>query len=135
MIDKTSNQTGFSLIEILITVAIMTIITSIAIPVYTQHLVHAKRLEAEISLSKLAAALEQYAIANNTYKNANGETLKISPLKNYQLEIASATDTQFSLNAFPLGAQAKNDEKCATLTLNSNGEKGITGSGTIEECW
>ena len=59
---------GFSLIEILISLGIIVIISAFAIPAYTHYIVRTERAAAEIALSKLAVALEQYYTINNTYK-------------------------------------------------------------------
>jgi type IV pilus assembly protein PilE len=126
---------GFTLLEILITLSITTLLFAIAIPTYSNHILRTNRYAAEIALSKLATALEQYYLINNTYKNASITALNIQEPKNYQLKILSATDATFLLAAEPLANQAKNDTTCATLTLNSQNEKSITGSSTVEECW
>ncbi len=126
---------GFNFIEMLITLIIIAILSAIAVPSYSSHITHANRIAAEVSLSKLATRLEQYNTKNNTYQNATLANLNIISPKNYQLEIVSATDTNFMIAAHPLNAQQKNDSQCATLTLDSQNEKGSTGSGTIEDCW
>lgn len=119
---------GFSLFEILITLAIVTIFSMIAIPSYRSHIIHTQRMEAEITLSKLAVALEKYYLANNTYKDSS---ISIPTVKNYRIEISSADDTEFSLAAIPASA----DIECGTLMLNSKQQKGITGAAGIQECW
>lgn len=128
-------KNGFSLIEIMITLTIIGILLVIALPTYSQHIAHANRMTAEVALTKVAAALEQQFITTQSYKNINLNELSITPPKQYQLEITSTSDSTFTLTAKPLSEQAKNDKSCGTLTLNSNGEKGITGSSTVEECW
>jgi type IV pilus assembly protein PilE len=126
---------GFSLIEIMITLTIIGVLLIIALPIYSQHTIHANRMTAEIALTKVAAALEQQYITTQSYKDMTLDKLHIVTPKQYQLKITSTTDSTFTLTANPLAEQAKNDKACAALTLNSNGEKGITGFGTIEECW
>ena len=132
---KEKIYTGFSLIEILISLAIMSLIAGIIIPNYSQHMVHTKRLQAEISLTKIAAALEQYAAINNTYQHASLENLQVPKNNDYSFNITNTTDTQFSLSAEPLEQQAVKDTQCATLTLDSTGKKGSSGNKTTEECW
>jgi type IV pilus assembly protein PilE len=126
---------GFSLIEIMIVLVIMTILSAIAIPTYSSHMTRANRMAAEVSLSKLATLLEQYSIKNNTYEHATLENLNITSPKNYQLEIVQATASDFVIAAHPIDIQAKNDTECATLSLNSQNVKSISGIGTVEECW
>lgn len=129
---------GFSLLEMLIVLIIIGILSAIAIPLYYSHIVHERRLEAAMTLEKLAVALEQYDTIHNTYKNASlvelGFPEKIAD-NHYQLMITSTTDSSYNLQATPLAEQAEKDNTCATLTLNSLGEKGITGSGKLNDCW
>jgi type IV pilus assembly protein PilE len=129
---------GFSLFELLITLTIIGILTLIALPAYTEHVAHEHRIEAEIALEKLAASLEQYTTLHNTYQNATLESLgspEIVANNTYQLSITTATDTYFLVIATPSDAQASKDKTCGTLTLNSEGEKGITGQGKLSDCW
>ena len=130
---------GFSLLEIMFVLIITSILTALCcLPIYSQHLTHAKRLEAEMNLIKLASALEQYYIVNHTYQNATLNVLNF-PEKivrnHYQLAIASATETDFTLKAIPINQQVQSDHACATLLLNSKGEKSITGTGKLANCW
>jgi len=132
------NPSGFSLFEILITLVIIGTLAGLCLPLYSQHLVTERRLEAKIALEKLAAALESYYTAYNTYRGATLEQLGISAFiakNNYQLSIAGLTDNTFSLAATPLANQAQQDSMCGTLLLNAVGGKNMTGSGQIADCW
>lgn len=128
-------QCGFSLIEIVISFSIIAIILTIALPAYSHHLLRAQRMTAEIALTQLAAAIEQAYLKTNTFKNIKLDDIKMDFPQQYQFEITSSTNATFSLAAHPLAEQAKHDIECGTLTLDSTGEKGITGSGKLEDCW
>jgi len=124
--------------EMLAVLAIISIVTTFAIPLYSQYLVHTRRLEAAGSLSRLALAMEQYHIEHNTYQGATLTDLHFPETiakNNYQLTIFSTDTNAFLLAANPLGKQAEKDQSCAVLTLHSNGEKGISGPGKVDECW
>ncbi|MBX3709051.1 MAG: prepilin-type N-terminal cleavage/methylation domain-containing protein [Gammaproteobacteria bacterium] len=131
-------QRGFHFVEVLVSIAIISITAALSFPLYSQYVVHARRLEAASILSKLAIAMEQFHIEHNTYQNATLIALNF-PEKiaknNYQLIIQAATHSEYLLIAKPLGSQSEKDMACAALTLSSNGEKGITGSGNTMECW
>ncbi len=129
---------GFSLIEMLVVLAIITVIAAIAYPAYTEHVVASRRAEATVALSDLAARVERYYSENNTYVGATIVGMNApSTTENgfYNLQITAATATTYSIQAVPTGAQASADTACATLTLNQLGQKGITGSGTVQNCW
>jgi type IV pilus assembly protein PilE len=129
---------GFNLTELMITIAIIGIVIAIGLPVYSKHLITARRLEAETGLVQLASALEKYYLLNNTYENVTLEMLDIpEKIANnaYQVQIASATSDNFSIAATPINNQAEKDLSCATLLLDSSGKKQITGTGNASECW
>lgn len=124
--------------ELLIVLAIIGILMGLAYPRYRQHLITAHRAYATVSLTDLAARLEQYYTQNNSYAGATLDKLDISDAKYknyYQLKITQATNDQYTISAIPQNHQAQEDTDCGTLILDQTGNKNITGSGTIEECW
>jgi type IV pilus assembly protein PilE len=129
---------GITLFELLITISIIAILTTISVSIYTQHFIHENRIEAAIALEKLAANLEQYNTLHNSYTDATLSGLNITAQaakKSYQLAIVNATDTDFIITATPSEEQAQKDPNCLTLSLNNKGEKGITGAGQVNDCW
>ncbi len=129
---------GLTLIEIMIAVLIVSIMAAVCLPIYSQHMVREKRIEAEISLTKLASALEEYYTVNHTYQNATLDKLGVPNTvanNRYQLIIESANTLNYSVAAKPISNQADADKECATLTLNALGGKGITGYGSTIACW
>ncbi|MHB1949261.1 MAG: type IV pilin protein [Gammaproteobacteria bacterium] len=128
---------GFSLLELLTVIAIISILSAFCFPIYSQHILQAKRSEAILSLTKLASALEQHYSIHHTYKNATLKTLGFPENvadNHYQLLLAT-TETSYKVAAEPLATQAKKDTLCGTLTLNTQGEKGFSGSGKLKDCW
>lgn len=129
---------GFSLLELLITMAIIGILMTIATPVYTSHLVKSRRNLAEIALMHLGSQLENYYSLNDTYQEATLEKLGVNPLTDdhsYQLEIQSADQLSFLIQARPIGQQANQDKHCGALTLDDHGQKSNTGVDPPTECW
>lgn len=137
---------GVTLIELMIVVTIVSILAAVAYPAYTQYIVKTKRGIAASTLVQLANRQEQYFLDNKEYAdtfaklgaagayvNKNGNMSSTATDAVYQLSIASTTRT-FTLTAAPQSAQTE-DTKCANLTLNEKGEKGISGSGTVKDCW
>ncbi len=129
---------GFNLLELMITLSIIGLLCALCLPVYSDHFIRARRMEAEIQLIKLAGALEKYYLLNNTYENATLDQLHISEIiadHQYQLQIVSTGREDFLIQAIPLDRQAEKDKTCASLSLDNTGNKGISGSGPLTECW
>lgn len=140
---------GFSLIEVVICLAIMSILTCIAFPSYTNYIARAHRIDGETALYDLANRLELYFSTHHSYKNATlgtgqaDDVLKTnaSPEKFYTLSIKKQTHMSYVLEAEPVEGQERNDKLCQTLTLDSQGITGIASTsgtnptGTAHDCW
>jgi len=130
---------GFTLIEILITVAIIGILLTVAYPSYINYVTKTHRTDGQVALMDLASRMERFYIdSNHTYEGASFATLKTSnasPRGFYNLAITNLSDTTFLLTATPTGTQATNDKLCSSLTIDQAGQKSQTGTGTQKDCW
>jgi type IV pilus assembly protein PilE len=136
---KLSVQKGITLIELMIAVAIVAILTSIAYPSYVNHLQTSRRTEAMAALTRIANLQEKNYMDNGTYatdltKLGVGASPFITENSYYSISSATIDKTapfdDFTLTATAQNAQA-NDSHCATFTLTSTGVKG----GTNADCW
>jgi len=128
---------GFTLIELLIAVAILAIIMGIAIPSYNQWVVDSNRADAKGALFGAAQTLERCFTRYSAYNDGacglqDGDT-EMSENDKYQVTVA-ATATTFDLTAAPQGSQTS-DAECGDFTLDETGAKGISGTGTVTDCW
>jgi type IV pilus assembly protein PilE len=123
---------GFSLVELLILLAIIALLASIAYPSYISHITKAKRNSAVIALIDLASRLEIYYSEHYSYSGATIDNLNINF---YRLEIINADAISYLLKATPIGTQAKYDKYCGSLILDNLGNKTISGTGVINNCW
>lgn len=129
-------NTGFTLIELMIVVAIVGILAAIAYPSYQNSTQKSWRANAASCLVELAQSMERRYTANSSYV---GTTLPTSGCNTAQMATryvisfaATATATTFSLQAVPTTIQA--GDTCGTLTINQMGQKAASG-GTASACW
>jgi type IV pilus assembly protein PilE len=107
---------GFQLLELLITLMIVSILATIGFSAYTQHVTAARRLQATQALSKLALAMEKFHFEHQGYRGVSLAELGLDERTadgKYRLEIAMATDEAYLLAAVP------KDNKEETITLPS----------------
>ncbi len=122
---------GFTLIEVLIVVAIVGILAAIAYPSYSDSVRRAARSEAHAELMNLASQLEGFYADRRTYVGATDVLVPgVTENGHYTVSITEAAEA-WTLNAVPKNAQA--NDVCGTLTLNSLGEKGA--NLAIGDCW
>lgn len=133
---------GFTLIELMITVAIVGILAAIAYPSYQEQVRKGRRADAMAQLVTLAQAYERYYTSNNTYVgfwDTVPAAQKNSPTQGtayYALERTSETRTAFVITAAPQSAGNQSSDRCGKLTIDQAGRKGIVdATATREECW
>jgi type IV pilus assembly protein PilE len=137
---------GFTLIELMVTVAIVAILSAIAYPAYTEYILKSRRTDAKNALLDLAARQERFYSLNNQYStvpSALGYSGAAFPVNvqtgnaaYYQMTVtapapAAGTLPTFTASAAPLGQQTK--DKCGTYSLNHLGIQG--NSTTATGCW
>lgn len=110
---------GFSLVEVLIVIGVITILCGICVPIYSQHLVKSQRVKAEMVLDKLAVMLERYYVEHDSYAGM------VVPQKfndRYYRYVVKSTTQGYLLVAVPVGRQAERD-KCGVISLDDKGNR------------
>ncbi len=131
---------GFTLIEILIAVAVVGILVGIAVPSYQDSVRKSRRGQAKSDLAEAAQAMERFYTDNNTYVGADLSKLWRPKLQSpaegdprYTISFDGAvTATTFKLQAIPEKAAGQDKDRCGTLSLDNTGQKLPK---TPTECW
>lgn len=149
--DIMQKQKAFTLIELMVTVAIIGILAGIAIPSYEDSVRKSRRADAKAALLGLANAMERHFTERNSYcdsADASGTdtgcgtniedtgppaiyTIAAETQAFYTITISAATTSSYTLSAAPTGAQS--GDACGTLTLTQTGARAVT--GTASDCW
>ncbi|THB67624.1 MAG: prepilin-type N-terminal cleavage/methylation domain-containing protein [Gammaproteobacteria bacterium] len=137
------NTKGFTLIEMLVVVAIVAILGSMALAGYSKYVQSARRADAMDILHEVMSKQLQYYTASspNTYVTTlstlgySSDTVT-SRDENYNVT-AQVCDGDIRkcviLTATPVGSQA--DDDCGSFTYSSRQEEGVSGSLSVEQCW
>jgi len=128
--------TGFSLIELLIALAIVSILATLCYPSYQQYVLKSYRAEAMTQLLQLASAQEQYLADYGSYTNdfsrLGANATMLAPRYRLQIVLSDA-DQSFVLSADAAGVQ-RADTECLQLTLNQFGQRNAEQPAS-SACW
>lgn len=126
---------GFSLIELVIVVALIGILSSIALGFYGDNVIAANRTEGRSALQTAAGTLEKCRARYGRYDHASCNYANFVTESNYYGITGAIAATSFTLTATPVaGGPQSRDSDCTTLTLTNTGIKGATGADT-SQCW
>lgn len=124
-------------------IAIIGIVTTVAYPMYQEHVFKIKRAEAKSALVQLKMRMDSHLLYRNSYLGAHIDgtddndmiwPTSLTETGLYKLEISTLTATNYTIQAIPQGPQA-NDLTCGSLQITNTNTKGITGTGITAECW
>lgn len=113
---------GFSLIELMVSVAIVAILAGVAVPAYQNHMVTSRRTDAQRVMVEWAQAMERYYTANGSYANgANCGVAQPSTVSMYGIACSLSAGGGFSLTATPTSSSAQASD--GNLTLDNTGAR------------
>ncbi len=134
--DMTKHAHGYSLIELVIVVGIMSMIAMVAFGYFGDNVISANRTEARSALTQTAGSLEKCKSLYGGYDNGNcNVVLPFVTESNFYTVSAVVASSTFTLTATPVAGESQaNDADCTTLTLTNTGLKAATGADTTV-CW
>lgn len=146
-----SRQKGFTLIELMITVAVIGVLSALALPTYKEYMDRQKRADAQTQLLAAKLWLERNYSANMRYDDPaspgaappgfSTQLFTKSPTTgtaNYAISLSAVARNSYTLTATRAGAMAT--DACGNFTLDNNDTKGLASqpSGstkTLADCW
>lgn len=147
-------QTGVTLVELMIAVAIVGILAAVALPSYQDSLQKSRRADVKAVLLGLANAMERRFTETNSYCDASSTgtavtgcgtatgdtgtpsiyTIPTATTGFYTVTISAASASSYTLSAAPTGTQA--NDKCGTLLIDNVGNKTVSGATlNAATCW
>jgi len=147
--ETNARQSGVTLLELMIVVAIITMIAAFAYPSYTRYIVETKRTAATSTLLQIADRQQQFFMDNKSFTGDltnlgfASDPLYVSDDGNsvaagdadavYIFSLVNVAATTYTALAAPLDQQLARDTHCGTLTLNQAGVKDALAGG--DDCW
>lgn len=135
---------GFTLMELMVVIFIIAILVSLAVPSYKDFIIKSRRTEAKEMLYAAAQRQQQWFTQNDSYTtDTSGSGLDIDTTSAngyYTLSIAAGPSgsitTSYAMSATAVAGKSQADDSaCGTFTLNSRGQKTVSGSQTQPPCW
>lgn len=117
-------QHGFTLIEVMITVAIIGILAAVALPAYDNYMTRSKIAEATANLADLRVKMEQYFNDNRTYEVVGGQTPPCAPTNTADIKYFAFTcNPAQTATTYTIQAQGTGSMTGFTLTINQSNQK------------
>lgn len=140
---------GFTLMEVMIAMVIVGVLAAVAVPNYQNYMRSAYRAEARTALMEAAQWMERHFSLTQSYATSSqggainnaaltAAGLAVTPRNGsvrYNISFsAGPTVSTYTLQAVPTRSQV-GDTRCGTLTLTNLQVRGISGTGSVADCW
>ena len=143
---------GFTLIELMITVAIVGILAAVAYPSYTSYIAKARRADARAQLASAQQWIEKfysesYDYAQNTAGGASTTAFDAQPFSSsprsgdgtavytLTLTVGASPASTYTLSATPVSTGSMANDSCGALSLTNTGRRGAGTGASVLDCW
>ena len=148
-----ARSAGFTLLELMIAVAIIAIIARVAFTTYTRSVTKSRRIAAEVCLASYASYLERFYTTNLRYdQDSSGNAMNNAALTAENMPCASTstgtgqyytysfssgfpTQSTYQIQAVPIGTQSNFDSQCGTLSVDQTGTHYVSTTTPVTTCW
>lgn len=142
-----ARKAGFTLVELVVAVALIGIIMAIAVPQFNEYIRASKRADATGVLTEAGQFMERNFSNTGSYLSDSAGNnvalpagLTVAPRSAsageayYNISfVGTPTDSAFTLQAVPVNSM--NGDSCGTFTLTNTGVRAVSGSRPLGECW
>lgn len=138
---STNKNRGMTLVELMVVVAIVAILASVALPAWNSQVQKARRADARNTLMLVQVEQEKYRADNGEYASAMADlgldTYESASRDYYNVSIdsSSASATAFVAIAAPNTNGGQNGDSCGTFAINQSGPDGSGNYASITDCW
>ncbi len=127
---------GFTLIELIIVIAIVALLVAVALPSYRDHVRKSRRAEAQAYLMSVAGRQTQFLVDTRAYASTLAtinipQPSSVASFYTVALNVVAGPPPTFTLTATPLAGTDQVNEKCGTLTIDQSGAK----TAALSSCW
>ena len=135
---------GFTLVEVIIVVLIISVLAAIAYPAYQDSVVKSRRSAAKACVMEATQFMERFFTTNNLRydRDAANNPVVLPPCaagtdvtNHYNVALTVVGARNYTLTATPLGLQSAKDVQCGVLGINNIGVKTKTGTESVDYCW
>ena len=150
---KQTKQIGFTLIELMIVIVIISVLMAVALPSYRDYVLRSHRVDGKSAISQCASIQERWFTKSNSYNSNAGACPATSPEGYYSITVAvgdmvndgtcntggTTNNDCFEITARPTTKAGQNDDlSCASMLLDNTGRKEAKDSDDVDnrnECW